>query len=201
MLYGPGVSEKDRPLRRLRAWRNGCIGWMTPLEIPTAHNGETRLKAAPTSSPGRIVATPVQTLANLLRRSAAATYGRELGLSSMEWRVISQLGESPDQTLNELAAAMTHDAGQLSRVVTRLAQAGLLERSSWAGRRGAFIRLSAAGQETLRRLRQFSAMRNETLLQNVSDDDLLAFWRVIDTLIENARSLASADAPQPDSDD
>lgn len=137
----------------------------------------------------RPIPTGVHQLANLLRRSAVASYGRELGVTIVEWRVISRLGGGAELSLNELSQHMTYDPGQLSRVVTRMATAGVLTRIRRAGRRGALLRLTERGEAVASRLAEFAEARNRVLLDGVSDADLVVFWRVMGALMQNARVL------------
>jgi DNA-binding MarR family transcriptional regulator len=142
----------------------------------------------------RWVSAHIIQMGTLLRRSAHATYGRALELSKVEWRILSLVGEKPGLSLHELAAEMSYDKGQLSRVIKGMIEGGILERGGRPDRRGAFLDVTEAGRALYARLCQFLVARNIALLDGIPDNDLAAFWRVMDALITNARALAAESA-------
>jgi DNA-binding MarR family transcriptional regulator len=144
----------------------------------------------------RWVSAHIIQMGTLLRRSAHATYGRALDLSKVEWRILSLVGEKPGLSLYELAAEMSYDKGQLSRVIKGMIEGGILKRDTQPGKRGAFLDVTEAGRALYVRLCQFLVVRNIQLLEGVEDDDLAAFWRVMEALIKNARTLEAQAAAE-----
>ena len=125
----------------------------------------------------------------LIRRSGTPGSRRELGLSDFEWRVMSQVGDRAPMSLNELAAASTHDKGQLSRGVKRLVEAGLLVRETRRGERGVFISPTEAGKKVFERLVDLAFRRNDTLIQGLTTEELKTFARVLDKMEANAQAM------------
>ncbi|HEY5412936.1 MAG TPA: MarR family winged helix-turn-helix transcriptional regulator [Caulobacteraceae bacterium] len=135
-------------------------------------------------------------LLSTIRRYTAPQGRRELGLSDFEWRVMSQVGDRAPMSLNELAAASSHDKGQLSRGVKRLVEAGLLVRESRRGERGVFISPTAAGRKVFDDLVGLAFRQNDALIDGLSPDELETFSRVIEKIQSNCTALLAAE-PEP----
>ncbi|HKO55834.1 MAG TPA: MarR family winged helix-turn-helix transcriptional regulator [Thermoanaerobaculia bacterium] len=69
----------------------------------------------------------VRRLVRLLRLSDRAAQ-TQVGLSAAQLFVLNELGKTPELSLNELAERTRTDQSSVSVVVTRLAEAGLIER-------------------------------------------------------------------------
>ncbi|WP_370962036.1 MarR family winged helix-turn-helix transcriptional regulator [Amycolatopsis sp. cg9] len=69
-----------------------------------------------------------------MSRSAALRYRREFDVSLGEWRAISLIAADPTLTLNRLARRAGLDKAQMSRVVSRLTERGLVDRTAGSGR-------------------------------------------------------------------
>src|SRR4051812_49770924 len=70
-------------------------------------------------------------VANLLSRGAELRYRREFGVSLWEWRTLALLGAAEEpMSLVQLAKAAGVDKGQMSRVVTGLADRRLVRRDA-----------------------------------------------------------------------
>jgi DNA-binding MarR family transcriptional regulator len=129
---------------------------------------------------------------SLVRRFAAPEARQTLGLSDFEWRIMSQVGDRPPMSLNDLALASTHDKGQLSRGVKRLVEAGLLVRQSRRGERGVFISPTEAGRQAFDRLVQLAAEQNEVMMQGLTAQERRSLARILEQLEANAlQKLAS----------
>ena len=83
----------------------------------------------------------------LALRSAGETPGREHGLTTARLFVLRQIAANPGLGLSELAARTLTRASSVSEVVSRLVEAGLVERRIGApDRRRAELRLTPAGE-------------------------------------------------------
>jgi DNA-binding MarR family transcriptional regulator len=132
-------------------------------------------------------------LLSTIRRYTAPEARRVLGLSDFEWRVMSQVGDRAPMSLNELAAASSHDKGQLSRGVKRLVEAGLLVRESRRGERGVFISPTAEGRKVFEDLVRLAFQQNDALIEGVTGEELETFSRVIEKIHANAKALVAAE--------
>ena len=141
----------------------------------------------------RLQAPRLFKILSMIRRFAGPQARRELGLSDFEWRVLAQVGDRAPMSLNELAAASTHDKGQLSRGVKRLVEAGLLIRASRRGERGVFISPTPAGEEVYDRLVRLAVTQNEALIAGLNSEQLKIFGTVLDQLEANAQALLAAE--------
>jgi DNA-binding MarR family transcriptional regulator len=76
------------------------------------------------------------------------------GVSGADYRVLAPLAEQPDQPMppRDLVAATGWDRSRLAHQLRRMEQRGLITREECAGdARGTLVRLTATGQDALRR--------------------------------------------------
>jgi DNA-binding MarR family transcriptional regulator len=154
------------------------------------------VRAAATRTPKSrqpLISARLITLVTQIRRTAALAYRRELGLSEVDWRVLSQIGEHAPLSLNALAEIIGLDRGQLSRGVTRLVAAGLASRTSRRGGPGILIALTPAGEAVFQRLMAIAVQRNAAFTRGISEKDLAVFSDVLDRMTENARALLATE--------
>lgn|SRR5512145_67851 len=86
-------------------------------------------------------------LTNLMSRAFAKSYGRRFGLTIPEWRAMAVLGRFAPLSANEICQRTAMDKVRVSRAVTRLKKASLVERSTdRSDRRRSALRLSPAGK-------------------------------------------------------
>src|SRR5438067_13559250 len=93
-----------------------------------------------------LISYRLHTVANLLSRGAELRYRREFGVSLWEWRTLALLGAVAEPlSLNHLAHAAGIHKSQMSRVVSGLANRGLVLRAADAAdARGVRLTLSKA---------------------------------------------------------
>jgi len=138
--------------------------------------------------PSDLVSPKVIRLANLLRRSGTLAYGRKLGLSQVEWRVLALVGEHAPITLNALAEQMGLDKGQISRGVSALVSRNLLLREYRRKGRGIAITLGPRGEELYGELMAAAIERNGLMLAGMSDAEASELFKMLDRLTELARA-------------
>lgn len=140
----------------------------------------------------------LHTVANLLSRGASMRYRREFGVSLWEWRTIALLGapltqgtaRGPALSLNELAKAAGLDKSQMSRVVSGLAERGLIVRASDAAdARGVRLSLSRTGAKLYRGLIAAAAERNAAFLACLDRDEHAVLERALAKLGGEARKF------------
>ena len=128
-------------------------------------------------------------LFGLLRRSGILAQRRRFDLSEIEWRIVTQLGETAPLSLNGLAEALAQDRGQLSRAVKAMVARGFISRERKPGGPEIEIELSAAGWALHAEMVEWVVERDERLTQGVASADLETLWRVSETMTKNARAL------------
>ena len=133
----------------------------------------------------------LHTVANLLSRGAELRYRREFGVSLWEWRSIALLGAaSKAQSLNELARAAGVDKSQMSRVISGLAERGVVLREADAvDGRGVRLALSKAGRKLYQGLIRAAAQRDTAFKDCLSDRERLVFEQVLAKLAGRARDF------------
>lgn len=150
-----------------------------------------------------LVSYRLQLVGNLMSRSAAMHYRRRFDVSLWEWRTIALLGARPDQTLNELAKVVDLDKGLASRVISALAERGLVQRrTDEQDARAVRLSLSPAGGKLYKQLIKAAAARNDAFLKALTPEE----WAVLDRAlvkleqvgrasIEEEKQLAASEGP------
>ena len=133
----------------------------------------------------------LHTVANLLSRGAELRYRREFGVSLWEWRTIALLGDAAKpQSLNELARAAGIDKSQMSRVVSGLAERGVVLRAADAvDGRGVRLALSKAGRKLYQGLIRAAAERDEAFRGCLSAKEKRVFDEALAKLAGRARDF------------
>ena len=124
-----------------------------------------------------------------MRKSAAMTFKRELGLSDFGWRVMSQIGEHSPVELSRLVGIMSRDKSQIGRSVTRLERAGYVTRQRMPGTRNIVLVTTEAGRTLYARLAKLSLRRDQTLRRDLSGEEQDVLLDVLDKLATNADAL------------
>lgn len=126
-------------------------------------------------------------LANMLSGSAALRYRREFDVSLAEWRTLALVGESSSLTVNRLARRAGLDKAQMSRVVSRLVERGLLSRDFGAGRTTA-LSLTRKGQRTYNGLLEAANEREAAFQACLTAEER----QTLDSALGKLESLAKA---------
>jgi DNA-binding MarR family transcriptional regulator len=89
----------------------------------------------------------INSTSEMLRRGATLRLRREYGVSLMEWRTLALIENLQPVRLRDLAADFGADKAQISRIVTALAQRGLVKRRIPGGNaRSADLELTESGR-------------------------------------------------------
>ncbi|MBB4699367.1 MarR family winged helix-turn-helix transcriptional regulator [Sphaerisporangium siamense] len=120
-----------------------------------------------------------------LSRSAALRYRREFDVTLGEWRAIALIASNPTLTLNRLARRAGLDKAQMSRVVTKLTERGLVNRTAGSGRTHQ-LALTEAGIEVYRGLIRAANERDATFLAVLSAQERKVLVRALDKLADLA---------------
>jgi DNA-binding MarR family transcriptional regulator len=164
---------------------------MAKVEATRRRNSE--LARRPTSDigakPSDLVSSKVLKLANVLRRGSTLVYGRKLGLSQVEWRIVALVGEHAPVSLNALADLLDLDKGQTSRSVSALVARRLMLREYRRDGRGIRITLTARGTEIYRELMVSALERNRVLLGGMTAEEKTQLFEMLDRLTALARTI------------
>jgi len=134
------------------------------------------------------IAAALMILAQQIKRTGNMIFKAELGLNAIEWTIIARVGKEAELTQTQLAAAGSHDKGQISRAVHRLQRRKLLQRDRSAGR-AVSVRLTAAGSRVYESIVRISAKRRIELERGISTRDLKCFGKVLDGIALNVEGL------------
>ncbi|MCZ4589299.1 MarR family transcriptional regulator [Rhodococcus opacus] len=127
-------------------------------------------------------------LANLISGSAALRYRREFDVSLAEWRTLALIGEDPSLTLNRLARRAGLDKAQMSRVVAKLTERGLLSRELGPGRTTQ-LSLTRKGAGVYRGLIAAANERDEAFRVCLTDEESAALESALRKLDSLARAM------------
>ncbi|MFD0886790.1 MarR family winged helix-turn-helix transcriptional regulator [Streptosporangium algeriense] len=123
-----------------------------------------------------------------LSRSAALRYRREFDVTLGEWRAIALIASDPTLTLNRLARRAGLDKAQMSRIVTKLTERGLVNRTAGSGRTSQ-LALTEAGVEVYRGLIQAANERDTAFLAVLSPEEREVLVRALDKLADLALDM------------
>ena len=120
----------------------------------------------------------------------SAEYDRKFGLSIPEWRVIAVLGRSPGLSAVEVAEQTFLDKVAVSRAVTKLIQAGRVDREfADADRRRSILNLSAKGREVHDGIAEHGLEFEKNLLEGLEPGEVEQLNVIMDKLLDRARQL------------
>jgi DNA-binding MarR family transcriptional regulator len=126
-------------------------------------------------------------VASAFARGAALAFRREFDVSIGEWRALALVGGGRANTLNRIAKLAGIDPAQMSRVVAKLAERGLVTRSSGPGN-SSVIALTEEGQATYDGLIAAARARNAAFLSALSRKQV----RYVDDALEKLATVAIA---------
>lgn len=129
------------------------------------------------------------TFFSLLRRSGVMAQRRHFGMSEIEWRIMTQVGDREPLSLNGLAELTLQDRGQLSRAVKAMVERGLLTRQRKPGGPEVEIGLSEAGRDVYSRMVELAIERDRRLTSDIPSEDLETLWRITNVMIATAEEL------------
>lgn len=123
-----------------------------------------------------------------LSRSAALRFRREFDVSLGEWRAIALIAADPTLTLNRLARRAGLDKAQMSRVVSKLTERGLINRTAGSGRTSQ-LALTEAGTELYRGLIAAANERDAEFLDALAPEERDVLLGALDKLADLALSV------------
>ena len=131
-------------------------------------------------------------LSHQVSASLGNLYADRFGLSIPEWRVMAILGRHPNATANVIGERGAMDKVQVSRAVTRLTAAGILDREvDGRDRRRIKLRLSRSGERIYRTIVPLARGYEADLLAGLSTEDRQALTRILAALGARALTLAA----------
>jgi DNA-binding MarR family transcriptional regulator len=137
----------------------------------------------------------LHTVANLLSRGAELRYRREFGVSLWEWRSVALLGGVERAlSLNELARSAGIHKSQMSRVVSSLAERGLvLRKADSEDGRGVRLELSKAGRKLYDGLIRAAHDRDAAFRDCLSEREKQVFERALTKLAGRAKQFIGSE--------
>jgi DNA-binding MarR family transcriptional regulator len=141
-------------------------------------------------------------LVHFMNCSASRAYPRVSGLSDFEWRAVSFVCETPRVSINDLAARLHRDVGQVSRTVKKLVAAGVLHRANRTGGPGVLISPTRLGRKVHGPLKRLARQRNASIVAGLGAEELQVLDRCIAIMTANAiAQLAHEQGLRSDPDD
>lgn len=131
----------------------------------------------------RFVPFRLNRLAAEVSRDLGATYSDQFGIDVTEWRVLATLGMREPRTAQFIVRCTRTHKSKISRAVTRLALAGLIEGvPNSDDRRETPLRLTKKGRALYERLAPVVLDYEQRLLAHLSPDELQGLVRGLDKL-------------------
>jgi len=134
----------------------------------------------------------LHTLQKLTDRLTQLAYAAEAGIAIGEGRCLAAIGAFSPLSVNDLASKANLNKGQASRAAQALVDAGLVRKdASTTDGRGVVLTLTAKGERVWQRLLAVIERRNEEIVSCLSEKERRQLGRLLDRLVEHARSAAA----------
>jgi DNA-binding MarR family transcriptional regulator len=137
-----------------------------------------------------MMSSRLMVLANLLKRGAMLRYKRLVGLSSVEYGLVANLGRRPPMSVVRLAEAVGLDKGQISRALADLVSRKLVAKAvNPRDNREVLVSLTRSGLAAHDAIVAGAQERNRRLLADLSETELEMLLGHIDRLTEKAAAM------------
>lgn len=124
--------------------------------------------------------------ANAFQRGAALLFRREFDVSLGEWRALALIGAGAANTSNRIARLAGIDPAQMSRIITKLADRGLITRTSGPGNSSPLSLTPDLGVRTYEGLIDAARERNRAFLSVLTEDEM----KHLDSALEKLAAAA-----------
>lgn len=132
---------------------------------------------------------------NALRARMMAVMDRELaslGITSAQWAILVQIGNTPGCTAASLCRKVHYDTGSMTRMLDRLEEKGLILRTrSEHDRRAAYLNLTETGKDIHHRLPAHAVRVLNAHFEGFSAEEVETFNKLLARLLANADRLAA----------
>lgn len=137
-----------------------------------------------------MMSSRLMVLANLLKRGAMLRYKRLVGLSSVEYGLVANLGRRPPMSVARLAEAVGLDKGQISRALAELVSRKLVAKAvNPRDNREVLVSLTRSGLAAHDAIVVGAQERNRALLGDLSETEVAMLLGHIDRLSEKAARM------------
>lgn len=134
-------------------------------------------------------------LINALRARMMAVMDRELaslGITSAQWAILVQVGDTPGCTAAALCRKVHYDTGSMTRMLDRLEEKGLIQRTrSTHDRRAAYLELTDAGRDIHERLPAHAVRVLNAHFAGFKAAEVETLMSLLNRMLANADRLAS----------
>jgi DNA-binding MarR family transcriptional regulator len=139
-----------------------------------------------------MMSSRLMVLANLLKRGAMLRYKRLVGLSSVEYGLVANLGRRPPMSVVRLAEAVGLDKGQISRALADLVSRKLVAKAvNPRDNREVLVSLTRSGLAAHDAIVAGAQERNRGLLADLSETEVAMLLGHIDRLSKKAARMLS----------
>ncbi len=129
-------------------------------------------------------------LSNTVSRAIAVSYAERFNLSIPEWRIMAVLGRFPGLSARQVAERTAMDKVAVSRAVSRLIDAGRVQRRvADADRRRSILELSPRGENVYREVTPMAKLYEDHLLEDLSDSERQNLDKALARLMNKAKEL------------
>lgn len=126
-------------------------------------------------------------------RPAYQAFGREFGVTGVEWRLLANLAGPGPVSLAEVAAEADVQVAQASRAVAGLVARGLVRRATDPDdARHLALSLTPAGRTLLRRLHARAEALNDAVAAGLDARERRTLLALLDRVAEGGRALMAA---------
>jgi DNA-binding MarR family transcriptional regulator len=153
-------------------------------------------KAAAADAPAirDLLAYRLQKATHYITKPAYLIYGRDFGITGVEWRLMGNLHADGALSLAQVCQEADVPIAQGSRTIASLAERGLVARAPDEGDgRSVRLTLTPAGRTLFRKVLARSCTLNGDLAGVLASDELAALYRALEVLANSGRALLEAE--------
>lgn len=125
-----------------------------------------------------------------LSHATARIYYSELGLKTLDWRIIVALKHEGPASANDVASMIDADKGNISRSVAKLKASGLIRKlPEKDGPRKALLQITDKGNDIFNRINPIARARETKLLASLTPEEHGQLGTLLDKLIDRLATM------------
>lgn len=168
--------------------------WKLSVEVEDPETGETFQTLSMSRTPTMLLSFA----ANKFTEAASNCFQKELGLGTVDWRMLFLLARKPGVTSVQSAQIIGVDKGTVSRSVSRLVKSDLIKLGHvHANGRSRGLFLSPSGRRMHDRIFDIGLRQHKQLLQGFEPREVSMFCDLLLRFTHNLEQLVQQDRSQP----
>lgn len=125
-----------------------------------------------------------------MSHATARIYYAEMGLKTLDWRIIVALKHEGPTSASDVAAMIEANKGNVSRSVAKLVLSGLIRKAADRGEtRKTLLEITKAGEKLFDQINPIARSRETRLLAALTQSERQQLGRLLDKLIDQLATM------------